>query len=218
MKKRLKFILPAVSVLIIVLAVTAFAANSKTAELWYNNIKIAINGAEISPKDANGNIVEPFIIDGTTYLPVRGIASALDLDVGWDANSNTVTLNKPGVFSGAVKVYEDENVLIEFAACRAPEKTSYLNYYYIDFNITNKTDTELSFQPSAISFDGVSYNKLLGSEDVAPHSTGKISFYSNDTLPTGLISKTSGKIRVIDFSENYLKNSYDASWDNVTQK
>jgi len=41
-------------------------------------------------QDANGNYVEPFIIDGTTYLPVRGISNALNLGVGWDGENNTV--------------------------------------------------------------------------------------------------------------------------------
>ena len=45
--------------------------------------------------DANGNYVEPFIIDGTTYLPVRGIASALGLNVGWDGATKTVLLTTP---------------------------------------------------------------------------------------------------------------------------
>jgi len=42
-----------------------------TKELHYKDIKIELNGEEITPKDANGNYVEPFIIDGTTYLPVK---------------------------------------------------------------------------------------------------------------------------------------------------
>lgn len=219
MKKRLKFILPAVVILIAILAITAFAATSKTAELWYNNIKIALNGSEIVPTDANGNIVEPFIIDGTTYLPVRGISSALGLDVGWNADTNTVTLDKPGTFTNAVKVYEDEYVTIEFAGCRAPKKADYLKWYYADFNITNKTDIELTFQPDAISFDGISYGDFSGSEDVAPKSTGKISFYSTKyTLPVNSISKTSGQISVIDFSYTLFKTSYDAKWVDVTQK
>ena len=61
--------------------------------LSYNDIKITLNGQEITPTDANGQYVEPFIIDGTTYLPVRGIASALGLEVGWDAATKTVQLS-----------------------------------------------------------------------------------------------------------------------------
>ena len=57
------------------LGLTVFAKQaSEQAEIFYNNIKIYINGAEIVPKDANGNTVEPFTMDGTTYLPVRAIS------------------------------------------------------------------------------------------------------------------------------------------------
>lgn len=44
------------------------------------------------PHDTNGNYVEPFIIDGSVYLPVRGIASAMDMEVNWNQNNNTVEL------------------------------------------------------------------------------------------------------------------------------
>lgn len=67
-------------------------------DLWYNNIKITLDNQEITPTDANGSYVEPFIIDGTTYLPVRAVSNALGLSVDWDANTNTVKLLSQGEF------------------------------------------------------------------------------------------------------------------------
>ncbi len=65
-------------------------------ELHYNNIKITLDGNEIKPTGSDGSYVEPFIIDGVTYLPVRGIANALELGVDWDGETNTVLLtSKP---------------------------------------------------------------------------------------------------------------------------
>lgn len=216
MKKKVKVVAWTL-VLTLLIGTTAFATvGSRTAELFYNNIKVVLNGKEITPTDVNGNAIEPFIIDGTTYLPVRGVASALGLDVGWDAATNTVALDNPGVFQGGVKVYEDKYVTIEFAGCRAPNEDSWLDYYYADFNITNKTDVTLTFQPEAISFNGISY-QVEGSEEVAPQSTGKISFYTKDVLPTSGVSKTSGQVSVIDFDYSLFKSSYDAKWVNVTQ-
>ncbi len=207
----------------LLLGTTAFATvGSRTVQLMYNNIKIVLNGKEITPTDANGNAVEPFIIDGTTYLPVRGVASALGMNVGWDGTTKTVTLNNPGVFQGGVQVYDDKYVTIEFAGCR--EKKDYLgSTYYADFNITNKTDATLTFQPKAISLDGISY-QVSGSEEVAPQSTGKVSFYSYDEiLPIGGVSKTSGEVSVIDFDKMLTdvfdsSHTYYAKWVNVTQK
>lgn len=80
-------------IMITAFAIPAIAATSTvTAELSYRDIKITMNGAAVIPKDADGNTVEPFIIDGTTYLPVRAVSDALGLGVNWDAASSTVQL------------------------------------------------------------------------------------------------------------------------------
>ncbi|WP_394970173.1 copper amine oxidase N-terminal domain-containing protein [Candidatus Allofournierella merdipullorum] len=64
----------------------------KTMTADYNNIKIELDGQQITPTDANGKAVEPFAVDGTTYLPVRAVSEALGVDVEWDGNTNTVLL------------------------------------------------------------------------------------------------------------------------------
>ncbi|MCL1859872.1 MAG: copper amine oxidase N-terminal domain-containing protein [Oscillospiraceae bacterium] len=65
----------------------------KTVSISYNDIKITLNGKQITPKDANGNAVDPFILNGSTYLPVRAVGEALGLEVDWDGKTNTVILN-----------------------------------------------------------------------------------------------------------------------------
>ena len=80
------------TLLVVSMIGTSFAAYKAQATLEYDDIKIVIDGETITPKDVNGNTVEPFIIDGTTYLPIRAIANALGMDVGWDNTTKTVTL------------------------------------------------------------------------------------------------------------------------------
>ena len=47
-----------------------YAANySKNLEIYYRDIRIVADGKEVHPADAKGNLVEPFISGGTTYLP-----------------------------------------------------------------------------------------------------------------------------------------------------
>lgn len=76
---------------------TAFsAARQQQATLNFSGIKITLNGSQITPPDASGKAVEPFTIDGTTYLPVRGIANALGVGVTWDQSTQTVQLTSPG--------------------------------------------------------------------------------------------------------------------------
>ena len=104
-----------VCLLVTTLIVPAFASTlSKTAQLMYNEIKITLNGNTVTPKDANGKAVEPFTIDGTTYLPVRAVCGALGIGVYWDGATKTVVLtNKQAVPSGTV-LYENNGIKITY--------------------------------------------------------------------------------------------------------
>lgn len=57
------------------------------------DVKIYLDGSPLQMTDSNGKEVTPIIIDGTTYLPVRAIGKALDLEVTWDAESRSVYLS-----------------------------------------------------------------------------------------------------------------------------
>ena len=114
-KQKKGFILGFVTcILITVLITNVFAAPiEKTITAVYNNIKIKINGTEIDPKDANGNKVEPFIYNGTTYLPIRAVGEAFGMKVDWDDTTNTALLNGTPTLPGTAnnsKVFEDSFV------------------------------------------------------------------------------------------------------------
>lgn len=93
--KRLLTLLISVALVLSLTVVVSAAAGTKTATLIYNNVKITLDGKEVTPLDANGTPVEPFAIDGTTYLPVRAISNALGLNVGWEQATQTVVLTTP---------------------------------------------------------------------------------------------------------------------------
>ena len=74
------------------LAVPALASTgSRTARLDYQNMKVTLDGQTLTLTDGSGNTVEPFTIDGTTYLPLAAIGRALGLDVAWDSSTCTRT-------------------------------------------------------------------------------------------------------------------------------
>lgn len=73
----------------------AATVGSKSATLEYSNIRVTLDGVPVNLVDASGNPVEPFIIDGTTYLPVRAVAGAFGLEVNWDGATQTVILTHP---------------------------------------------------------------------------------------------------------------------------
>ena len=103
MKKNWKSVLAggaAVTVLAGVLAIPALAyAGSRTARLDYQNMKVTLDGQTLTLTDGSGNTVEPFTIDGTTYLPLATIGRVLGLEVALDGATNTVILTSDGTSS-----------------------------------------------------------------------------------------------------------------------
>lgn len=84
------------AVLMLGMGVPSLAATVRQLNASYNNIKITLDGQLISTRDANGAPVDPFIVDGTTYLPVRAVSDALGLGVEWDTGTQTVKLTRGG--------------------------------------------------------------------------------------------------------------------------
>lgn len=75
----------------------AYAADypfSKKLNAVYNNIKVIVDGEQKILKDGNGKTIEPFIVDGTTYLPVRGVANAFGKNIEWDSKSASVYIGE----------------------------------------------------------------------------------------------------------------------------
>lgn len=81
-------------ILVIILSVgTAYAAATGVSiPIVYDNIKVLLNGNELELRDATGKTMEPFIYDGTTYLPIRAIAESVNKTVEWDAAARHVLI------------------------------------------------------------------------------------------------------------------------------
>ncbi len=142
MKNNIKFLLIGLIIGVIIATSSVFGltgAVQKTLE--YNNIKITLNGQEITPTDATGAYVEPFTIDGTTYLPVRAIANALDLDVAWDEATSTVVLGKGSTTSSAEGsvVYDKNGIKITYTG----SSSDGMFYDQFDFLIENNSNKSI---------------------------------------------------------------------------
>ncbi|MCL1827972.1 MAG: copper amine oxidase N-terminal domain-containing protein [Oscillospiraceae bacterium] len=90
-----------------VLGFTPVSAENKTtdATLHYRDIRITLDGTVVTPTDEHGNYTEPFIMDGSTYLPVRGLAALLGLSVEWEGSTSTISLAKQSSGKSAEPVY-----------------------------------------------------------------------------------------------------------------
>lgn len=58
------------------------------------NIRVFVDGIELIPRDANGQIVPVINWNGTTYLPVRALANQVGLAVQYDALNQAVFLGQ----------------------------------------------------------------------------------------------------------------------------
>ena len=105
--KLLSFLSGMVVMLMLVgLPVTALAA-SGALTIEVNPIKALVNGEVFQPKDANGNDVMVFTYNGTTYAPLRALAEAYGLEVGYDAKNNIATVDKPATPTPTPGSYAD---------------------------------------------------------------------------------------------------------------
>ncbi len=94
MKEKTKGFISGVLACVLVLSLCGGAlAVSQTISI--DPIRVKVNGEEFHPKDVNGNEVLVFAYNGTTYAPLRALAEAYGLEVGYDAAENMATVNAP---------------------------------------------------------------------------------------------------------------------------
>ncbi|OBR65735.1 hypothetical protein A7K91_14330 [Paenibacillus oryzae] len=80
---------------------TAYADGKLTTiKVVQGGIKLFVDGKLIKPTDSEGKVVEPFIYDGTTYLPLRALSNALtnyEKSVSWDAKTSSIYVGQAPV-------------------------------------------------------------------------------------------------------------------------
>lgn len=89
MKKRI----PAIILMFALFLTTSYAANiyRKTITVT-SGVNVEFNNEAIDMTDANGKAVEAFIYNGTTYVPIRAVSNAFGADIGYDRNTQTISV------------------------------------------------------------------------------------------------------------------------------
>jgi len=147
MKKRLQGLIAGILIGTTLTSGVVFAKKiQETIDAVYMNVKLVIDGEEITPKDVNGNVVEPFIYNGTTYLPVRAIGEAFGKDVHWDGETATIYVGDVVKPAKEVFLYDKPYIACDIPAefeagekatiTKVGSKTYDRNYSnYIGFNL-----------------------------------------------------------------------------------
>ncbi len=133
----------------------AFAA-SYTANLkaYYRDIKVYVDDRKIGYTASNGAYAEPFIVDGTTYIPLRLFSEKLGKNVLWDEKTNSIYIGKhnetekhyqlyetwtvDGLFSvrvNSIKVLSDRN---EYYDGEEPAQVVLIDYTYENLGINDE--------------------------------------------------------------------------------
>ena len=78
-------------------------------------INLYVDDNKFTPKDANGNPVEVFIYNGTTYLPARAISEAVGKPIQWDGKTSSVYVGKhtsstPAILLGDMTAFYEAGV------------------------------------------------------------------------------------------------------------
>lgn len=201
-----------------ILAVSSFAAGTLISIDVDPSIKILVNGEEFHPKDVNGNDVMTFTYNGTTYAPLRALAEAYGLEVGYDAERKMATVDENNLefnvnIPSGTMIYDDEYVSISYSKIYYSD--SWLSEgYHIQLVATNKTDTNLTFILNAIGIDGISYSVGSYLNEAAPNSTGYIDYYfADETAPRFVNSNINGQIIIYDRADEVLDSSYSATFN-----
>lgn len=167
MKNRLQGVVIGVVIGVMLVGMISFASTGGR-NLWaeFSDIKILIEGSQITPTDANGNAVEPFIVEGTTYLPVRAVAEALGQNVAWDGDTKSVLIASKN----------SDNVAPAATPSPAPASTQtaggiQLNHDYGPFKLISEYSTGTYWNTVTVH--------LLKFSKAETTSTGKYKVYMN---------------------------------------
>lgn len=167
MRKQLKgFIMGVVlTTLLLVGTITAFAA-TQTIQVSFDQIKIAVDGNIITPKDASGNVVEPFIYNGTTYLPIRAIGEAIGKSVSWDQAAKTAYLGN--VPSTGGKYYVEAPTVLDFGTLSGVtllQKGATEKGYVFAYGFEGLSTELIGEYGSLLIEEGFSFKKELSEND-----------------------------------------------------
>lgn len=203
------------------------AAYAKVANMdipvMFSNIKIVVDGKELKTDK------EPFIYEGTTYLPVRAVGEAVGKNVTWDAASKTVILGETeqketekepeqpeetasdndsrlGKLSSKPSTYVN-NMKIQCTGVR--ESAGYIDGIEVDFKFTNNSDFEQSVVLQSLEVNnkevgGYLHTIILGDRE----ETDRLTIEDSDL-------KRAGIDKIYNISVVFRVYNHD-DWDDVT--
>ena len=140
MKNRISTFLAGMFTMLLLGTLTISAlAISGNMTIEVSPINIQIDGEIFQPKDAGGNDVPVFVYNGTTYAPLRALAEAYGLEVGYDAEKNMASVTNPNKTPNPVAQSESP---VDYLDWSAEEEIAYQEFkgmWEVDTEGSDKT-------------------------------------------------------------------------------
>lgn len=189
MRKLKKKILLSIAVLSLVLMSAGIGAYAAT------KFTLIVNG-----KVAN---VEPKVIDGTTYIPVRAAAELLGAEVGYDAVTRTVTVTS-----------KESNGSNSSGTAQSNSKKSFPVNVKVQSGPMVLTITKVTLDPSykQYSFEGETHKAIVLDATVENTSDQKLTWYVDQSK---VVLNTKEQIEDTLMSENRITSEFNGK---VTKK
>ena len=149
---------------LVVALLISVMVNPALAALMSKNIKVStgvnlyVDDNKFIPKDANGNPVEVFIYNGTTYLPARAISEMLGKPVQWEGATSSVYIGKHSSSTPAVLLqdmkpfYEAEYGFTPYTSVQDNLGNTRYNCLDIYFRINNTYKIDAQYKRIAGTF------------------------------------------------------------------
>ncbi len=158
------------------------------------DITLKVNGTTYNVRDTNGSLVSPLIYNGTTYLPLSALGRMLDVDVSWDASTNTVVIQDADTASDYIGEAKAKDIALKHAGLSS-SKVTFLpisldwddgrQVYEVEFYSGNK---EYDYEIDAITGTFRDYDFDLES-------------YPTPSTPTNPISEAKAKTIALDHAD-----------------
>lgn len=190
---------------------TAFANGFwQNIAVYYNNIKIKVNDTYVNLLNNDDELAEPFIMNGTTYVPIRAVSEALGKKVSWNDTDKTVyisdydnpfyLLSKPYEYCcdytelEIIQNEQEKNSFLKFNLI--PQNTDFSFCNYITYNIEgNNLLTCKLLPPQSSEKCEITYTLRTGG------NSEKVITLTNDSIPVNIDMNLIGKKTITIYME-----------------
>ena len=170
-------------------------------EVNYNDVKIVVDGQEVVIKDGNGNSIEPFINNGTTYVPFRAVADAMGYEVKWVGETKTIYLSKPGEIPG-----EETNWMKKLPPYQVESQSK----------VYDGSNPKEAFSVAGVSHTvGIKLHNYLSNKPYALWNTNTL--YKTMKFTIGSVDGNSTNTTLDIYLDGEYLSTYELKWDEPPQ-